>query len=337
MAEQQDRFGLGFRPELAGGILSNAAKIDLVEVIADDYFDAPKKKVDALKLLAANIPLTLHGVSLGLASSSAIEQARANRIERLCDRVQPIYWSEHLAFVRAGGVEIGHLAMPPKNEQTIEGAVENYARLRGAKPRLENIATLAEPPGSTMDEASWVSRIADETGAKLLLDLHNLYANALNTGRDPLAVLESYPLDRVRSVHLAGGRYLVKENVRRVLDDHLHDVPDPIFALLEALAARTVVPLDVVIERDGNYPPIGSLLAELDAARAAVARGRASPVAWSKKVVARGARARLAADLETSLARYYGGKSAKHEGADRIGLEMARESYAKKRALGRTH
>ena len=36
-----DRFGIGWRPELAAGILSNLERIDIVEVIADDYFDAP--------------------------------------------------------------------------------------------------------------------------------------------------------------------------------------------------------------------------------------------------------------------------------------------------------
>ena len=38
-----DRFGLGWRPELAAGIFSNLDRIDIVEVIADDYFDAPNQ------------------------------------------------------------------------------------------------------------------------------------------------------------------------------------------------------------------------------------------------------------------------------------------------------
>src|SRR5258707_10445676 len=37
--ERGDRFGLGWRPELAAGILAHLDRIDLIEVIAEDYFD----------------------------------------------------------------------------------------------------------------------------------------------------------------------------------------------------------------------------------------------------------------------------------------------------------
>jgi uncharacterized protein (UPF0276 family) len=56
-----------------------------------------------------------------------------------------------------------------------------------------------------------------------------------------------------------------------VLDDHLHTVPDEVYALLKALAARVSRPLTVILERDGAYPPMEDLLSELDRARAALA------------------------------------------------------------------
>ena len=64
-----DRFGIGWRPELAAGILSNLDCIDIIEVIADDYFTAPRSKRRALNTLARQVPVALHGVTLGLASS----------------------------------------------------------------------------------------------------------------------------------------------------------------------------------------------------------------------------------------------------------------------------
>ena len=63
----QDRIGLGWRPELAAGILANLDRIDVFEVIADDFFDAPRRARRALRTLAAQTPVVLHGVSLGLA------------------------------------------------------------------------------------------------------------------------------------------------------------------------------------------------------------------------------------------------------------------------------
>lgn len=56
----------------------------------------------------------------------------------------------------------------------------------------------------------------------------------------------------------------------------MHDVPDPVFALLEYVAARAPQPLTVVLERDGSYPAMSHLLEQLDRARTAMARGRAN-------------------------------------------------------------
>jgi uncharacterized protein len=133
----------------------------------------------------------------------------------------------------------------------------------------ENIATLIDPPGSTLTEAEWIGQIIAASDCELLLDLHNLHANALNFSYDPVQFLDQIPCARVRAVHLAGGKW-----IGRLLDDHLHDVPDPVYHLLAELAARVPGPLTVILERDGAYPPIEHLLQQLDRAREALAAGR---------------------------------------------------------------
>jgi uncharacterized protein (UPF0276 family) len=111
----------------------------------------------------------------------------------------------------------------------------------------------------------------------LLLDLHNLYANAVNFGEDPLSLLHRFPLARVAAVHLAGGVWIDGPGAaRRLLDDHLHDVPAEVVALLRARGQAAPQPLTVILERDGRYPPMARLLDQLDAAREALAEGRAS-------------------------------------------------------------
>src|SRR5688572_19835059 len=184
----QDRVGLGWRRQLATGILSNLDRIEIVEVIADDFFNARRNERRALRTLAAQTPVALHGVSLGLASSVAVETKRLDQMARLCAEIAPVSWSEHLAFVRGGGIEIGHLAAPPRTAATIEGALANLLRAKqvvGVAPQVENVATLIDPPGSDRDEATWVSEILCGANCDLLLDLHNLYANALNFNFDP--------------------------------------------------------------------------------------------------------------------------------------------------------
>lgn len=293
----QDQVGLGWRSELSFSIQTNTEKIDFVEVIVDDYFSASRKKLETLKTLDAQIQVLYHGVGLGLASAHAVDEKRLSRLAKTLDRLDATAWSEHLAFVRAGGFEIGHLAAPPRTEATIEGTLKNFERvvsIVGIKPALENIATLIDPPGSTMSEVQWLSRIYSEARAPMLLDLHNIYANAYNFGYDAREALEQLPLDRVEMIHLSGGHmiyepraYAKYPEAKRLLDDHVHDVPRGVFQLLEFVASRVQQPLKVIIERDGEYPEFATLLDQVEQARAALRRGRMMREHEKGKVVSR--------------------------------------------------
>lgn len=280
MAAAPDRFGLSWRPEYAAGILCHADEIDLVEIIADNFLnDASVAR--SLRTLSAQLPISLHSVSLGLASSLPVETRRLDKLARLFDICTPDSWSEHFAFVRAGGHEIGHLAAPPRNDETIDGTIKNIhlaARIVARAPVLENIATLIRPPLSTYGEWRWMDHILNAASCGLLLDLHNLLANCANCGDDPGQTLRRVPLDRVQTVHLSGGKWIKdprNPDRRHLLDDHLHDVPDIVYDLLSTLAELSPNPLTVIIERDGNFPAFEIMRDQLQRARDAVASGRA--------------------------------------------------------------
>lgn len=276
----RDRVGLGWRPELAADIHMAIERFDVLEVLADNWFGASRRELSLLRALSRDIPVALHGVGMGLASAARTAEARLDAMARLVERVAPESWSEHLAFVRSGDIEIGHLCAPPRCPETVDGAVRNIRRagaVVGTLPVLENVATLLDPPASSLGEPDWVARILKAAAAPMLLDLHNLYANAVNFGHDAAAYLEAMPLDRVTHVHLSGGRLVTTgDGVERLLDDHLHDPPDPVFELLERLAARSTMSLTVVLERDGAYPGFDVLTAQVQRARVALARGRAA-------------------------------------------------------------
>jgi uncharacterized protein len=282
----RDHVGIGWRPELASGILSHLDEIDAVEVLLEEYLDASPKRIAAMRFLSKQIPVSYHGVSLGLASACPVDRRRLSRIARSFDALGVERWSEHLAFVRAGGIEIGHLAAAPRTDATIEGACRNLdvvAATLGVRPALENIATLLEPPGSSMSEADWTRNITGESGSPLLIDLHNLFCNARNAGLDPERYLLDFPLERAVAVHLSGGclihepvQYARREGATRLLDDHLHAVPQEVFGLLSLLASRAPQPLTVIIERDGRYPAFDEVLDEVRRARAALASGRSA-------------------------------------------------------------
>jgi uncharacterized protein (UPF0276 family) len=278
-ASRTDRFGLTWHPAIAAGVLANRDRIDLVEVIPEGRFLESRTGRRALARLARTMPVSIHAVSLGLASASPVDSRRLDRLGRLIGEVEPESWSEHLAFVRSGGIELGHLAAPPRTELIVEKVAANVElarRCTGSYPSLENVATPIDPPGSDLSEELWLQRVFEGSPAGFLLDLHNLYTNATNFGFDPAAALASLPLDRIRAVHIAGGIETPGQHgeTRRV-DDHLHDVPEAVYELLSVAGERIQHPLDVVLERDGAFPPMPHLLAQLDRARDALARGRA--------------------------------------------------------------
>jgi len=269
----RDLVGLGWRHELACDIFENLDRIDVVEVVAEGWLSGSRRQQRALETLGTQVPVLLHGVSLGMASSAPVERRRLDRMARLVEAVQPVGWSEHLAFVRGGGIEIGHLAAPPRTHEVIGGTVSNVlaaAKVIGQAPVLENVATLIDPPGSEMGEADWLCAALAATDCDMLLDLHNLHVNAANHGFDARDAIWRLPAERIAVVHLAGGSTLGP----MLLDDHLHQVPDVVFELLALVAERVPRPLTVIVERDGVYPPFSVLAGELDRARRALEAGR---------------------------------------------------------------
>lgn len=274
-----DRFGLTWHPALAPDIVRARERIDTLEVIPEVALHATRGDRDFLRILSREIPVSLHGVSLGLASASPVEEWRLDEMARLVEEVQPEDWSEHLAFVRAGGIELCHLAAPPRTDAVLEGLAANLRRARrivGSAPALENVATLLDPPGSTCDEQAWLCDVLEATDAPLLLDLHNVLTNAVNLHYDAKAFVRALPLERLSTVHIAGGSDAVdtQTGVTLRVDDHRHDVPVEVFELLTLVGTLAPQSLTVVLERDGDFPPFAHMVQELERARVALAAGR---------------------------------------------------------------
>jgi uncharacterized protein len=269
--------GIGWRRELAADLLARRDVVDFVEVVAETCFTQSVQRREAVALSRV-WPVIPHGVKLSLGSADGIDEDRARRLGDLARELRAPFITEHVALTSAGETEIGHLTQLPRTRLAVSVVARNVARARKHLPDvplvLENIAWTLRWPDDEMSEEDFYAEVSKATGCPMLLDLGNLYANALNEGRDPLAVLRGYPLDRVAQVHLAGGH----RDGDFYFDDHASPVPDEVFALLRALVdARGAVPC--LLERDANYPPFAELAAELDRARALVEQAAQKPTA----------------------------------------------------------
>ena len=79
------------------------------------------------------------------------------------------------------------------------------------------------------DEFGLMNRITALSGCGQLLDLHNLYCNAVNFGFDASRTLQRIALDRVTEIHVAGGSW----SDGFYMDGHDGRVPEPVWDLLE--------------------------------------------------------------------------------------------------------
>ena len=257
--------GVSFRPAWRWEVIRHRGELGAVECIPEDVV-GPGAERD-LTLVRDAVPVLLHGIGLSLGSAEGLDPERVRHVARLAEAVSPPWFSEHIAFTRAGGVEIGHLTPLPFTREAVATVARNVAELKRALPGLpvllENIAYPFILPDAEMTEVEFVRAVVEEADAGLLLDLENVHANARNHGYDPIGYLESLPLERVGEVHLAGG--VVHDG--QYVDSHTRPVPEESWALLEWLAPRTPVRA-VIIERDDDLPPFEDLLAEVARAQA---------------------------------------------------------------------
>lgn len=266
--------GIGWRPELAL-LCERRADLGFVEITVENFEEGAPLPRSLQRLRERGVVVIPHGISLSLGGAEPLDQARVDRFARMAEQCAAPLVSEHIAFVRAGGVEIGHLTPIPRTRASVDALVTNVRRVRrtlGVPLALENIAALFDWPDAEMDEREFVRAILDESGAMLLVDVSNLHANACNLGADTDALLAALPLERIAYCHVGGGA----ERDGLYMDTHTDPVPAAAIELLRQLSAIARPP-GAMLERDGNFPSDADTNRELDAIRGAL-EGR-EPVA----------------------------------------------------------
>jgi uncharacterized protein len=257
--------GLGYREPFRSDLFLHQTEVDFLEITADHYMDAAPEKLRELELLAEHFTLIPHGLDLSLGSADGVDAVYLEKFAALIERLNPPWWSEHIAFTRAGGVHIGHLAPLPFTREAVATLRRNIAAVRQsiATPLiLENITFVVSLPGAEMSEAEFLNEVLEQTDCGLLLDVTNLHINAANHRYDPLAFLEKLPMERIIQLHFVGG----DEQNGILIDSHSQPASPEVWTLLERIVEGAPV-RGIILERDENLPPFSDLLGELERAR----------------------------------------------------------------------
>ena len=267
--------GVGFKPQHFDAIRTDDQGIGFIEVHAENYMGAGGPPHAMLRALRERYALSIHGVGLSIGSAGPLDADHLARLKALCDRYEPHSFSEHLAWSSHGDIYLNDLLPLPYTDETLARIVSHIDEVQdtlGREMLLENPSTYVQFSGSAIPEAEFLKEIASRTGCGLLLDVNNVFVQAVNHGTSPEAYLAAFPLDRVKEIHLGGHDAQQDETGAPLLiDAHGAPVADAVWTLYESVVARTG-PLPTLIEWDNDVPDWPVLAAQARAADAILAR-----------------------------------------------------------------
>lgn len=277
--------GIGWRHPHYAALLEQQPALDFIEVHSENFFAPGGAALAVLREGRERYPVSLHGVGLSLGSAIGVDDWHLDQLARLVQTIDPVRVSDHASFARGPSAHAADLLPVPMSHAALDAMCANVDRVQDRLRRpiaVENLSAYVQWAGAEMDEPSFLNTLAQRTGCQLLVDVNNIYVNALNA---QLRGETGNPLDHCRhwldaiapahvaEIHLAGHVHCGDI----VIDDHGSRVADAVWALYRHAVQRFgAVP--TLIEWDTDVPDLGVLLDEASRARS-VARQALVPEA----------------------------------------------------------
>ncbi|MGB0582911.1 MAG: DUF692 domain-containing protein [Limisphaerales bacterium] len=257
--------GMGYRDRYAKEVFEHADEIGFLEITADHFLEAPKPRREFLDRLRDRFTLIPHGLNLSLGSAEGLNRPYLEQLAGMVELVQPPWWSEHICFTQAGGVEIGHLAPVPFSREGLDTLCENIRIANECIETpliLENITYPFAMPGTDCEEVDFLNELLDRTGCGLLLDVTNLFINSQTHNYPAEEFLKRLPGERIVQLHFVGGQLINGKWV----DSHAQATNPEIWELMDAVLQHGAVK-GAILERDTNFPAFDEVRGELKQAR----------------------------------------------------------------------
>ena len=266
------RAGIGLRPPHYQAILAEAPAVSFLEVHSENFFGDGGQPLKYLARFREDYPISTHGVGLSLGSADPLDPHHLKKLKRLVDAIDPVLVSEHLCWVGVNGRFLNDLLPLPYTPEALEHVVRRVGELQDFLKRpilVENVSSYLEFIDSTIPEWEFVREVASRAGCRILLDVNNIYVNAVNHDFDALTYLDAIAPGSVGEIHLAG----FQDTGELLIDTHGTAVCDEVWALYQyAIARFGQVP--TLVEWDTDIPALEVLLAESDKANRILAAHR---------------------------------------------------------------
>ena len=249
--------GVGYKSKHFNDILTKPDGLDWLEIHAENYLGNGGRPIEQLHKLREIFPISVHGVGLSIGAEKALDMDHLHRVKNLCDWLDPVQFSEHLAWSTHDVGFLNDLLPLPYTDATLDRVVEHIDQVQttlGRRILLENPANYLGFKSSTFDECYFLGEIVNRTGCGLLFDINNLFVSAQNMDWDAITYLNRFPLAAVGEIHLGGHHEDVDDAGNSILiDTHSALVAQPVWALYQRVI-EAVGPLPTLIEWDTDVP-----------------------------------------------------------------------------------
>ena len=294
--------GIGWRHPHYRELLERQPELDFLEVHSENFFAQGGAALAVLRQGRASYPISLHGVGLSLGSAIGIDDWHLEQLARLVQQIEPVRVSDHACFARGllspasglrsagakSGATLVHASdlLPiPFSQEALDVLCANVQRVQDRLKRpfmVENLSAyvsfkLPVLEHQTLSEPAFLTELARRTGCALLVDVNNIYVNALNAQiegvlGDPvqhcLNWLDAIPPASVGELHLAGHCRVSDKHGDIVIDDHGSRVCDAVWRIYQH-AVQRFGPVPTLVEWDTDVPALDVLLEEVGRAKAA--------------------------------------------------------------------
>jgi len=257
--------GLGYRSAFRSQLFMHRQQVDFLELVADHFLAPTPETRDELERLNRNFSTTPHGLALSLGSADGLDPTYTKLFIELLNQTHPLWCSDHIAFTRAAGIDIGHLTPLPKTRASLKALRSNITAFQDRTETpliLENITEPFRYPDEQFSDAEFICEICEQNNVGILLDVTNLFINSENYKFDAIKFLHRLPRERIVQLHFVGARY----DNGTWHDSHACATQEEIWQLLIEVVKYGSIK-GIILERDIHIPELSELTDELRRAR----------------------------------------------------------------------
>ncbi|MFD1215529.1 HvfB family MNIO-type RiPP peptide maturase [Microbulbifer celer] len=255
--------GLGLRRSMMGEDIPSGA-VDFLEVAPENWIGVGGRYGRWLRAHTERFPFVIHGLSLSIGSPAPLDENLVRDIKSFIHTHGIRCYSEHLSYCSDHGHLYDLLPIPFTEEAVkyVAGRIRRVQDILEQRIAMENVSYYAAP-GQEMSELEFLTAVLEEADCDLLLDVNNIYVNAINHCYDADVFLRNLPAARIRYAHVAG-HFDEADDLK--VDTHGAPVIDPVWRLLQD-AYDHFGPIPTLLERDFNIPPLPELFEEVSRIR----------------------------------------------------------------------